>query len=319
MLAPHTWASQPRGRLGGQSVQRIVVIGGMQRSGTNLLRRIVGSNSRIAIPPTEFKFFAQYKMGATVDQIFANRKLRQWKIDLRPFASLPHPEAFRQALAHYADACGKEIPGEKTPLNEFHYSLIEQWLQDYELRFLQMVRNPLDVIASHKHAPHRGDKRGTQIDVRSQCARWRRSVSLGLARAYATPEKYRVVRYEDLTADPVGVTRTLCDYLGVEFEEARMLTLSDYTGRVGNTSFVQTDGDRHAEYPTIRQLGTRKHHLTPQERAVIAQLCGELAEALGYDDDDLRTRARPPEGKRPEADRLDQDRGRARAGRAALP
>jgi hypothetical protein len=73
-----------------------------------------------------------------------------------------------------------------------------------------------------------------------------------------------------------------------------MLTLSDYAGRVDNTSFVQTDGDRHAEYPTIRQLGTRKHHLMRQERAVIAHLCGELAEALGYDDDDdLRTRARP--------------------------
>lgn len=273
-------------------MQKFILIGGMERSGTNLLRRIVGSNSRIAIPPSEFKFFARYKMGATVEQIFADKRLKRWRVDLRPFSSLPHPEAFRQALTHYADACGKEIPGEKTPLNEFHYGLIEQWLEGYDVRFLQMVRNPLDVIASHKHAPFRRDKRGTEIDVTSRCGRWRRSVSIGLARAYADPEKYRVVRYEDLTADPVGVTRTLCDFLGVEFEEARMLTLSDYRGRVDNTSFAPADGDRHAEHATIHRLRTRKHHLTPGDQAVIARLCGELADALGYHDDDFRPRAR---------------------------
>jgi hypothetical protein len=271
-------------------LQKFVVIGGMERSGTNLLRRIVGSNSRIAIPPSEFKFFAQYKRGRTVAQILANDKLKQWNIDFQPFLSLAHPEAFRVALARYAEVNGKAIPGEKTPLNEFHYDLITQWLKGYDVRFLQMVRNPLDAIASHKHAPFRGDKRGKQIDVRSECGRWRRSVSIGLARAYAHPENYHVVRYEELTADPAGVTRTLCDFLGVAFEEARMLSLSDYAGRSDNTSFGHADVDPRVEHPAIHQLGTRKHHLTDAEQAVIARLCGELARALDYEDAELRRR-----------------------------
>jgi hypothetical protein len=272
-------------------VQKFVIIGGMERSGTNLLRRIIGSHSKIAIPPSEFKFFGQYKLGKTVEQIFANEKLRQWDMDFRPFYPLTHPEAYRRTLACYAEVRGKDIPGEKTPLNEFHYDLIEEWLKDYDVRFLQLVRNPLDVIASHKHAPFRGDKRGKELDVTSQCGRWRRSVSIGLARAYVRPDKYCIVRYEDLTADPIEVTRTLCDFLGVDFEEARMLTMSDYAGRVDNTSFAQTDDDRHAEYATIRRLGTRKHHLTDKEQAVIARLAGELARALGYEDDDLWRRS----------------------------
>jgi hypothetical protein len=271
-------------------VRKFVVIGGIERSGTNLVRRIVGSNSGIAIPPTEFGFFAKYETGATVEQIFANEKLKRWEIDLRPFSSLPHPEAFREALAHYADARGKEIPGEKTPQNEFHYDLIEHWLTGYDVRFLHMVRNPLDVLASHKHARWNRERPGWQIDVTARCRLWRRSVTLGLARAYANPEKYQLIRYEDLTADPIGVTRTMCDFLGVAFEEARMLTLSDYAGPGDNTSFLPADGDPHAEYAAIRQRGTRKHHLTREERAVIADQCGELAEALGYDDAELMPR-----------------------------
>ena len=134
-------------------VRRFVLIGGVGRSGTSLLRRIVGSHSRIAIPPSESKFFSQYRLGRTVGEILTNERLKQWDLDLRPLYGLSHPDAFRSALAMYAESRGKEIPGEKSPLNEFHYDLVQHWLQDYyDIRFLQLVRNPLDVIASHKHA-----------------------------------------------------------------------------------------------------------------------------------------------------------------------
>ena len=79
----------------------------------------------------------------------------------------------------------------------------------------------------------------------------------------------------------------MCDFVGVAFEEARMLNQSDYAGRVVNTSFAQSDGTRHAEYTAIRQPESRKRHLTDEERAVIASHCGELADALGYVDEDL--------------------------------
>ena len=170
-------------------MQKFVLIGGMGRSGTNLLRRIVGSHSKIAIPPTESKFFSQCRLGASVPEILANEKLKSWNMDFMPFYGLSHAAAFRGALGCYTESLGKEIPGEKSPLNEFHYDLIEQWLEDhYAIRFLQLVRNPLDVIASHKHAPFRRDERGTLADLPSKCGRWLRSVSLGLARGYAYPQ-----------------------------------------------------------------------------------------------------------------------------------
>ena len=267
-------------------MQTFVLIGGVGRSGTNLLRRIVGSHPQIAVPPSESGFFEQYRRGRTVGEILAGESLRRWDVDLTPYHGLSHPEAFRQALAGYAEHCGKAIPGEKTPQNEFHYDLIRDWLQDDDVRFLHIVRNPLDMVASYKHAPFRGRDRGRLVDVASRCELWRRSVSLGLARAYADPASYHLVRYEDLTADPVETTRRLCAFLGVAFE-ARMLTLSDYAPRGNNTSFEEVEGDSHPVHPAIRRLPTRKVHLTAAERDVVAGHCGELAEALGYGDADL--------------------------------
>lgn len=267
-------------------MQTFVFIGGVGRSGTNLLRRIVGSHTHIAIPPHESRFFEQYRLGRTVGEILASDDLRRWDFDLTPYHGLSHPEAFRQVLVGYAERCGKEIPGEKTPQNEFHYDLIRDWLQNDDVRFLHIVRNPLDMVASYKHAPFRGEDRGRGVDIASRCKRWSRSVSLGLARAYAHPESYHLVRYEDLTADPVGTTQRLCAFVGVTFE-ARMLTMSDYALRSDNSSFEQADGDRHPVYAAIRRPPTRKDRLTAAEQDLVASHCGELAEALGYGDADL--------------------------------
>ena len=71
-----------------------------------------------------------------------------------------------------------------------------------------------------------------------------------------------------------------------------MLNQSDYGRRGTNTSFAPTDGDRHAEYAAIRTPGTRKHHLTDTEQAVVVSRCGELADALGYRDADFEPAGR---------------------------
>ena len=130
------------------TVQTFVLIGGVGRSGTNLLRRIVGSHTQITIPPNESRFFDRYRLGRTVGEILASDDLRRWDFDLTPYHGLSHPEAFRQVLVGYAERCGKEIPGEKTPQNEFHYDLIRDWLQNDDVRFLHIVRNPLNMVAS---------------------------------------------------------------------------------------------------------------------------------------------------------------------------
>jgi hypothetical protein len=99
-------------------MKKIVIIGGMPRSGTNLARRIIGSHSKIAIPTGEFKFFRQLSNGKSVREILANPRLKEWNVDFSDLYAAQPAKVFIQTLTRYAENVGKEIPGEKTPQND---------------------------------------------------------------------------------------------------------------------------------------------------------------------------------------------------------
>jgi hypothetical protein len=278
-------------------MDKFIIIGGMPRSGTNLARRIIGSHSKIAIPPSEFRFLDQAAEGRSVSEILANERLERWDVDLSDLRSQGHREAFVGSLMRYAQHAGKEIPGEKTPLNEFYYDVLEEWLGGFELKFVHLVRNPFDAMASFKHSTIRHNaRRNGYPGLSTHCRNWVRSVSIGLARARYNPGGYYLVKYEDLATDPTGEAKDLCAFLGVEFEKERMLGLSDFQGHRDNTSFPEDRGEEHERYRAIHRPESRKHYLSDSERQVVGAICGELAHALGYEDDDFNSS--PPEETR---------------------
>ncbi|MDY6876446.1 MAG: sulfotransferase [Chloroflexota bacterium] len=268
-------------------MNKFVIIGGMPRSGTNLTRRIIGSHSKIAIPPAEFQFFSQYANGKSVTDILTHERLERWRVDLSDLCSQEHREAFITALARYTENAGKEIPGEKTPNNEFYYDIIQEWLSDFELKFVHVVRNPFDTMASFKHFHQDNRRQGDYPGLPAHSRNWVRSTSMGLARAHNNPRGYYLLKYEDLATDPTSTTQDLCAFLGVDFERERMLNLSDFQGRRDNTSFPQDRGAEHEGYAAIRKPESRKHYLTDAQVHIVSSICGELAHALGYDDDDF--------------------------------
>ena len=274
---------------------KFVLIGGIARSGTNLVRRIIGSHSKIAIPPGEFNFFSKYTKGKTVEEILKNPRLNKWNINFSDLRNLDHREVFIQSLQRYADKIGKEIPGEKTPFNEFYYDIFKEWLKNFDLKFIHLVRNPFDVMASYKHFQRVKNKQNYNIrNISRHIINWQRSVSMGLARAYMFPSLYYLLKYEDIAFDPESRTREICSFLGVDFEKERLLNFSDYAGHKDNTSFPENDLEKHRVYNTIRRPESRKHHLDKSEIQQIVTICGELANALGYNDPGFLSF--PPEG-----------------------
>lgn len=269
-------------------MQKFVIIGGTGRSGTNLARRIIGSNSKIAIPPGEFNFFSNYAMGKTAKEILANERLKNWNVDYSDLYDCKHREVFVQILKRYAFSVGKEIPGEKTPFNEFYFNEIKEILNGFEIRFIHLVRNPLDVMASYKHFGAVTSKNSyKKRNISNYIFKWQKSVSIGLARAFSNPEEYYLLKFEDLLANPQSKTKELCEFLGVDFEEERMLGLADYNGHKDNTSFPNVEAKIHQNYQAIRKPESRKHFLTKKEIRQIGLVCGELAQGIGYIDDDL--------------------------------
>lgn len=275
-------------------MEKIIVIGGMARSGTNLTRRIIGSHSQIAIPPAEFQFLKKYHQNKSVEQILSNRRLADWKVDFSDLYSLEPREVYIKALQRYALGAGKSIAGEKSPYNEFYLDTIASWLTDFDLKFVLMVRNPFDVLASYKHKPF-GDGFDADDDswVPAFVRNWHRSVCIGLAKSHAHPRHYFVLRYEDLTKDTRAKTAELCAFLGVEFEQERMLNLSAFASNKNNTSFA-----RNTEVTSDAKIyapPSRKGYLTKNEIAQVCRTCGELAWALGYEDEDFQPA--PPQHK----------------------
>ena len=265
-------------------MEKIIVIGGMPRSGTNLGRRIIGSHSTIAIPPSEFNFLHKCARGAPLRRILSHHRLKSWKVSLDDLVDLAPREAYLKALRRYSHEAGKYHIGEKTPLNELQTDLLDQWFPGNELKFVQLIRNPIDVAASRKQQKvNKGASESLALSMRGIAHFWQRSVLIGLARQFKSPNRHLVVRYEDLTAAPVTTTQRICDFLEVDFEQERMLALEDYRPDSDNSSFR---GDDSATKTTDRvyKPESRRNHLKSSELALIGEHCGELAWALGYED-----------------------------------
>jgi hypothetical protein len=266
-------------------VEKLIIIGGMARSGTNLVRRIIGSHSTIAIPPAEFDFLGRVARGVPLETIFSNPRLQSWGIVLDDLVAMPPPQAYLEALRRYARFNEKLHFGEKTPLNELHTNLVDQWFSNIEVKLVQMVRNPLDAAASRKkQRMNRGSSEVLSVNLDDLASYWQRSVTIGLARQFRNPERHKVVRYEDLTQKPAETTQSICDFLGVEFEEQRMLSLEDYAKNKDNSSF-SPEGVEGESSGRVYRPTSRREHLRPYELRRLGELCGELAWALGYEDE----------------------------------
>ena len=267
-------------------MNQFVVIGGNPRSGTNLARRVVGSHSQIAIPPAEFQLFKQAARGKSVEAILKNPRLEKWGVDTAPFYSEDPGVVFVGVLESYTQNAGKTIPGEKSPSNEFYYEEIKDALKNYDLKFIHMVRNPYDVMASYKHM--KVMKGSSDLnDIRQQIKSWVDSVSLAIERTREDPEHCRLIRYEDLAGDPVTAARLLCEFIGVEFEERRMLGLTDFAEHSDNTSFSSDGGEGHAAYEAIKAPVSRKNYLSAAELRLVSISCGPMAMEAGYSDPDF--------------------------------
>ncbi len=236
-----------------------IVIGGAQRSGTSLLRSIVGSHSKVAMFPYDLRlwtYFGARHSGQNLSLEQAESLLRgilsdkkalmadvlptvdevQALLSQSEIEGLTANQVFDCFLEAYASRRGKPWWGLKTPWNEFYAGEILENLAD--VVFLQIMRNPLDSAASAKHV----EGGSWFYDPFSHIDRWRRSAQASRKNVELYPGRYHVVRYEDLAADPAGTARNLCNQIGLEYEEGMELGLKQPGWPGSNSSFVASVG-----------------------------------------------------------------------------
>lgn len=275
---------------------------GTERSGSNLLRLVLNTHSRLCIPhpPHIMKFmhalapsYGDLHDDARFGELAADvARLIRWHTypwDRPPQArELQALSRDRSLFALYAAAyesqmrnAGKARWGCKSTFMIQHDGLI---LRQYAAaQFILLVRDPRDVAVSAR------DSVFNHFHPYFVARLWSHEQRKGIAMLDAMPaERILRVHYEALLADPEGEVRRVCAFLGEAFEPAVLRFFESDEARKSASlclDWRNTGGG-------ILTANTRKYErlLSPDGVAVIESVAGAEMDRLGYP----RVFAEPP-------------------------
>ena len=138
---------------------------------------------------------------------------------------------------------------------------------------IHVLRDPRDRYASQ--AMHRSASRGR---VGAGVALWLSSARWARRNAARYPERYKVVRYEDLVSRPTSILQDVCRFLEEPFDES-MLRVESSPQRNGSG---RAGTERTGELVTT-SIGRYREDLQPREVAFIVLGARRQMKPLGYD------------------------------------
>lgn len=276
---------------------------GVGRSGTTLLRVMLDRNTTLAIPDESFfvlplarRHRGRIRADAFYDDLRRLPRLGDWGIsaeDVRPRLrdGMTAGEALAAIFETYAEKAGKPRWGDKTPLYMQHLALLERLFPD--ALCLHLVRDGRDAALSFLALPA-GFSGKTWAQPRSAAefaARWR--VEIESARALGRrvgPERYLELRYEDLVAEPERELRRVCEFASLEWEP-QMLA---YPESVDVSKLPEHQ--RLAQPPTPGVRDWRKE-MAPADALAFEQVAGDVLKSSGYELLEAEGRYPTPRGR----------------------
>jgi len=272
-----------------------IFIGGLDRCGKTMLRAFLVSHPHISIPAIGSNMWTYFygKYGA-LDQpehfekcltaLLRYKHVRFLKPDpLRircEFQQGPatYARLFALIQQHHAERMGKPRWGDQSGLIERYADLILRAYPD--ARMIHMMRDPRDRYEASLTRWTEGKARAG-----GATARWLYSARLARRNAAHYPDRYLIVRYEELVSSPDETLRKVCSFLHEDFDSA-MLTLCGADGyrakllqnarAVGAASLINT-----------AYIGRFRNHVAPGEIAFIQTFAAAEMRAFGYTPDPL--------------------------------
>lgn len=273
----------------GSVMKNRIVILGFPRSGTTLLARLLDAHPEISCPPETYLFTAAARFLQEQDVVEGPAIGPLSGLELLGVPAEDTVAALRRMVFELQDRVsdGARVRIEKTAIDIFRLNEIETLLSGHA-RFLLLIRNPLDVIASNLDL---AKVMGAWLDDLYRAMGEEPNQLIGLARAWIDRMTalegffqrhgdacYRL-RYEDLTSDTLGSMAALYDWIGVAPKGKDLIENAlNGTSRLGLGDF------RFNEMDAIRPpdpKGWRKR-LPPATAGRIVPMLAPLMEANGY-------------------------------------
>jgi hypothetical protein len=277
-----------------------IVIGGMQRSGTSLLRAVVGSHTKTSIYQMELPFWTHWslvhngkdlsfdKAALILDEILGHFTVTDIAVkfsrelllkELKALGSkIQVAQIYQVFLEYYRYLHQSEFVGLKTPRNELHADEIFKAFPN--TKFLHIIRNPLDQAVSISNAKQKfwGGKQNHFQNIYD----WETSVEAAKRNKEKYGQNYMALTYEDLVTNHEQVLPEMCAFLGVDYEP-EMILGKGQPGWKGSNSSVEA-GPRQGL--SSKAIGRYKTALTEKEQGVYHQLLGPLLARYNYCSDD---------------------------------
>lgn len=266
-----------------------MIVLGVRRSGTTLLRVMLDRNPELAVPDESY-FVPQLARrhrtpvdpAAFLDDLRRLPTLVDWGLSpasvrarLRP--GMTTDDAIAAVFAAYAAERGKARWGDKTPLYMQHLDLLERLFPD--ARFVHLIRDGRDAALSFLsvQAGLMTEGWGHPRDAAGFACQWATEVAsareLG---ARVGGQRYRELRYEALVADPEGELRTVCSFAGLEYDPAML----DY---VGQTDSARKAHQQRLNEPPRQNVRKWRTEMSESDRHAFEEVAGALLAELGYE------------------------------------
>src|SRR4051794_7746998 len=280
-----------------------VIILGVGRSGTTLLRVMLDRSSEIAIPyesffvtPLAHRHGRRPNLDDFLDDLGRFYQLYEWGIspdDVRPKfrEGMTTGEAIAAVFEVYAGHEGKPRWGDKTPLYMQHLPRLERLFPD--ALWVHLVRDGRDAALSFLALPpgFSGKTLAQPRTVAQFAARWKVEIAAAGAVGRRGGERYLELRYEDLVADPAGELMRICEFASLPWEPAMV----EYAGKVDVSKLPQHQ--RLAQPPTANVRDWRTEMAAADARA-FEHVAGDVLAASGYELLDASTRYPTLRGRR---------------------
>ncbi len=279
--------------------ERPIFIIGSERSGTTLVLAILACHPRIAVPEVTWYYprFRPYlhtfgdlgiieNFNALAHEMAYGLRVPFWRMpDANP-ATFGNEIAARAAeiepsfagvfaamFERYAKHVKKPRWGEKTPGNVFY---IDRILEDFpDAQFVYIYRDCRDASAEFIESQF------GPTNAYTAAVMWRDGQqAVKPFRETLSPDQWFNIRYEEFVRDPVNHLKSMCAFLGEDYDDALM---EYHTTPVAQRRGKTKDNWALAHPITDRHVGIFENQLSIDQQRVIAWFAGDLMHDLGYD------------------------------------
>jgi len=266
-----------------------LIVLGVRRSGTTLLRVMLDRNRALAVPDESYfvpqlarRHRGSVDPAAFLDDLRRLPTLVEWGLSpdavaLRLRAGMTTGAAIAAVFETYAAERGKPRWGDKTPLYMQHLPLLERLFP--RAAYVHLIRDGRDAATSFLEVPDgiMTAGWGHPRDAAGFAAQWATEVRAARALgARVGPARHLEVRYEALVAAPGEELRRVCAFAGLEYDDGML-------GYVGRTDSARKDHQKRLDEPPRVGVRDWRTEMPAADTAAFEATAGDLLHELGYE------------------------------------